>query len=178
MPAPARNSICSSGVRIDFYWWSCADEDVKSHLDDALAALWRAVDGPNRRWTPWSQSMVRSQFKKRLEKAIRGQLVPVDEIKPLRDGRASLFEIRWTDIGVSEVGTGGELVFRDVHVRLIHTEPDGFGLGVVGLHAHEKAIDPDDPTWTRAEQDAEVDTAERCYFAGVGTNWGLVLRQS
>lgn len=108
---------------------------------------------------------------------MRGELVPVDEIKPVSDGRAALFEIRWSGVAVTESEEGGQVRHAEIEVRMIHTEPEGLGLAAVGLHAHEKRVVPGDPAATHAAQDREIEVAERCYYAGVRALWGLAERR-
>lgn len=172
MSVRARPSNCSSGIKVDFYWYSCDARGEESHLEAAVEALLEAIRAPGtRRWNPWVLTMVRSEFRQRLTLAAAGELVPVDEVSGLRDAKWPLFEIRWQDIAVTEVD-GTELCHREIQVRLIHAEPPELSVCALGLHAHEKCVTGD----VRAQQDAEIDIALGRYLDGYGDRWGQVKR--
>jgi hypothetical protein len=142
-------------------------------MEAVLQALWDAVQKPGRRWNPWNSSIVKAEFKNRMGLAVKGQLVPMDHIKSLGDGKANLFEIRWADITVTEGDEQGGVSFASIGVRLIHAEPVRISIGAVGLHAHEKHVGSTDRQ-THDAQDGQIACAERRYYAGVGELWGIL----
>ncbi|MEV7608621.1 hypothetical protein AB0N61_03970 [Microbacterium sp. NPDC089320] len=115
--------------------------------------------------------MVRAEFKKRLEKAQRGELEPVDEVKPVDVlNPPPLYEIRWQDIAVTDRLDDGTQRFGKVVVRLYHSEPVARPGHFVGHHAHEKDVDAAD---VYAAQDAEIDVAIGWYNHGADDFWGI-----
>jgi hypothetical protein len=170
MPQQSRTSNCSIGVRVDFYWHDCRDPG--GHVEAAVAALWEAVDAPERRWNPFRRAMVLAEFRGRLKLAQAGELKPIDHVKEIGEGDV-LFEIRWPHVGVSQVNGAGEVEHVDIEVRLLHAEPVELSVCAVGLHAHEKAIFPGDRRRTRDAQDAEIAVAIQRYHSGVATQWGV-----
>lgn len=112
---------------------------------------------PERRWNPYAWAMAKSEFRKRLELACRGILIPVDEVKPIERGRSEkLFEIKWT-VPVQDGLEGGSFRFHDVQVRAYHSEPVELPFGFVGLHVHEKRIVDGNDAATRDLQNVEKD---------------------
>lgn len=166
-----------SGLLVDFYWLDTSSEDATEHIEAAVTALFEAIRGAGTRlWSPFVIPLVKGNFRKRLQKAARGELDPPEELKPLRDGRYPLFEIRWSDIGVHEAATDdSEERYFDVEVRLIHAEPAELGVCAVGLHAHEKVTDGT-PADIRDAQDWEIDHAEALFLQGQPRSWGVTRR--
>jgi hypothetical protein len=112
-----------------------------------------------------------------LRVAASGGLTPTEEVKPVGNDKASLFEIRWVDIDVIDLNERMEVAaHRKVGARLYHTEPLTLSVAAVGLHAHEKAIVDGDKRETHRLQDLEIAEAEGRYFQGVGTLWGIPQR--
>lgn len=149
-----------------------------------MDALFDAVGGPDRRWSPYNSETTRSEFRGRLREAARGRLRPVDHVKCLDRGEAQcLFEVRWSGVTVQEVDRRPEagknpdgslkVIHVDVEARLIHAEPTSLSLAALGLHAHEKVVFPRDRARTRAAQNAEIDIAIGLYRAGLPTRWGV-----
>ena len=167
MPAASRNSNCSARVPVTYYWWASSSDSQSEHVAATVDALFKAVSGPGRRWNPWASTLVRTEFRRRIEKATAGALEPVDEVKALGDGRTSLFEIRWSDVAVATVTDDGEVRHDRVEVRLIHAEPVELGLSAIGLHAHEKTIYPGDNDATHAAQNEQIGLATEIYHRGV-----------
>lgn len=163
---------------MDFYWVDTPSDDATDHIEAAVSALFAAIQGAGTRlWSPYAVPLIKANFRKRLEKAVLGELNPPKELKPLRNGRHPLFEIRWGDIAVHEAAAGGSPErFHEVEARLIHAEPDELGVCAVGLHAHEKLTDG-----TREEiqdaQNREIDHAEALFLQGQPRNWGVTRRQ-
>lgn len=172
----SRSNACI-GVPVDFYWHGGGDGTADQHIALAVEALMGAIKAPtNRLWNPFQESLIRAEFKKRLEKAARGELKPPEELKPLRSG-GSLFEIRWQAIPVHEICPSGLHSHTKVGVRLIHAQPfDELGLCILGLHAHEKTIIEDDQAATKDTQDDQIDIAERLFASGYPTCWGVTRR--
>ena len=172
----SRSNACL-GLPADFYWYGGGSGTAQEHINLAVAALMAALKEPmNRRWNPYQETMIRANFRKRLEKAAQGKLRPPGELKSLR-GDVILFEIRWRDIDVREVNPSGIDSYAQVEVRLIHAQPyDQLGLCILGLHAHEKVIVEGDPAATKAAQDAEIGIAESLLNSGYSTCWGVERR--
>ena len=154
---------------VDLYWHACVEPE--DHVAAATAAVFRALGRPGRRWNPFAERMVLAEIRGRLRAAARGELRPVDQVKPIGE-RDALFEIRWLDIPVTEVAPDGSSRHSTTGARLLHAEPLALSVCAVGLHAHEKPHGQDDAT-ARARQDAEIRVALDRYHAGVGTLWGL-----
>lgn len=165
MSSTAPGSNCSLGLPVDIYWYERPDvRSLQLHLDlitDVLMAVLKVP--PNRRWNPYNEPMVRSEFRHRLAAAARGKLVPVDHVKSIEHPLAAdLFEIRWQGIAVSEV-VDGKVRHDDIQVRLLHAEPLKLGVVALALHAHEKSIVDGNRRATREAQDAEIVTAVEVY---------------
>ncbi|MFD6163693.1 hypothetical protein ACFWFR_00775 [Oerskovia sp. NPDC060287] len=158
---------------MDYYWHDCSDPEL--HLDRATDAVFASLERPSRRWSPHNKVYVRRSIRRRLELAAAGGLKPLAHVKPVGDGQADLFEIRWTDINVVEAGEDGELRFKVVGVRLYHAEPLAISVAAVALHAHEKDYYPDDPKRTHDAQDEQIAIAEGIFRDGWATRWGLPL---
>lgn len=173
---PSRSNACI-GLPVDFYWYGGGASTADQHITLAVDALMGAIKAPpNRLWNPFQERMIHAEFKKRLEKAARGELEPPAELKPLRGGD-SLFEIRWQAIPVHEVLPSGRPSHTEVGVRLIHAQPfDELGLCILGLHAHEKTIIEDDHAATKDAQDHQIDIAEQLFASGYPTCWGVTRR--
>ena len=172
----SRSNACL-GLPADFYWYGGGIGTAQEHISLAVNALMAAIKKPaNRRWNPYQETMIRANFRKRLENAAEGKLRPPGELKSLRGG-ATLFEIRWRDINVREVNPLGNESYVQVEIRLIHAQPyDQLGLCILGLHAHEKVIVEGDPAATKAAQDAEIGIAESLLNSGYSTHWGVERR--
>lgn len=170
-----RESNCSKGLPVDFYWYGCDDPD--GHLAAANAALMVAIDGPTRRWNPYNSAMVRAEFRGRLRLAAEGRLVPVEQVKPIDQiagaQAADLYEIRWRDLAITEQ-EGGVVRYLNIEVRLLHAEPVRLGVAAVGLHAHEKLVFPGDAARTKMAQDDEIREALRRYNEGFASAWGAL----
>lgn len=169
-----RTSNCASGVPVEFYWRHESSPNPAVHLDAAIAALMETVSGPPRTWSPYKERLDRAEFRKRLERACRGQLRHPDDVKSLRGGMRHLFELRWVGFNITVLtNEPGRIDHRTTDVRLITSEPPVLGMSFLGLCAHEK---PHDDT-AKALQDDAIDEAERIYDAGLPTQWGLRQRR-
>lgn len=171
-----RSNVCL-GVKVPFYWVNNASTIEDEHLAEAVDALFDAIQIPGvRLWSPHSAALVRAVFKKRLQKATRGELRPPGELKSVGSGRPTLYEIRWSGIAVRERDdAGGPDAYFDVEVRLLHGEPDELGLCFLGLHAHEKQYWGSDDE-IKAAQDAEIEVARNRYLIGETSSWGVSKR--
>lgn len=102
----SRSNACLD-LPADFYWYGGGNGSAQEHISLAVNALMAAIKKPaNRRWNPYQETMIRANFRKRLEKAAQGKLRPPGELKSLRGG-VTLFEIRWRDIDVREINPSG-----------------------------------------------------------------------
>lgn len=114
-----------------------------------------------------------AEIEERLERAERGQLRPIEQVKVIRGVPAAvaMFEIRWSSI-VANVAHPLSGIYREkaVHVRLYFVE--GRKQWIVGLHVREKVI-ADTDEQTRALQDSEILRAYRFYEQGVADGWGV-----
>lgn len=162
---------CTYQARVDIYWRYLPAADERAHVDAIVTSLMTALDSPTRRWNPYNSAMVKAEFRKRLERASRGQLQPVDELKSLRGGRGFLYEIRWNDINVVDVYSDQKQVHSKTNARLIHAEPNELGIAMLGLVVHEKRRGG-----TKRDQDDAIDEAERIFNAGLPTVWGVTKR--
>lgn len=171
-----RSNACL-GVHVEFYWVDNPSENEADHVSQAVDALFDAISVPGvRLWSPFNTPLVKAEFRKRIEKATRGELEPPGELKLLGDGRLPLYEIRWSGIKVRErPEDGGPERFFDVEVRLLHGEPDELGLCFIGLHAHEKQYWGTDDEIKEA-QDAEIGTAANVYLEAAPRQWGVRRR--
>ncbi|GAA1490490.1 hypothetical protein [Brachybacterium sacelli] len=171
-----RSNVCL-GVQVNFHWVDNPSEDESDHISQAVEALIAAISIPGvRLWSPQNTALVKAGFKKRIEKAARGELEPPEELKPLGNGRLPLYEIRWSAIHVRERPEDGSPErFFDVEVRLIHGEPHELSLSFIGLHAHEKQYWGTDDEIKRA-QDVEIDTAASIYVEAAPRHWGVKRR--
>lgn len=168
-------SCCSLGVPVEFYYALCAGSTLEEHITAAVDALWNAIQRPGERaWNPHSRAMVRAEFRDRLLVATEGDLVPVDHIKPVGDGSCHLYEIRWVDIPIAILDENRQIsAHANIHVRLIHTEPDTMKFSAIALHAHEKILDGVN---TRPLQDAEIKVAEDIFDKGYEHLWAISPR--
>lgn len=165
-------SNCSSGVSVDVYWRYLADEGQDAHIDAMVEALFGALQSEERRWSPPAQAHTKALFRRLLNKAGRGEIVPVDEVKSLRGGRDSLFELRWNNIDVLEISDQRRKYLK-TGARLIHAEPIEVSVGMVGLIAHEKSYVGS----SAAIQERFITEAEQIYNQGIKDLWGIALRK-
>ncbi|UQN30637.1 hypothetical protein [Brachybacterium kimchii] len=172
-----RSSNATGGLRVDVYWLSCSSSEEREHVAAAVDALFEAIRGSGTRlWSPYSKAYVRATFKKRIEKASRGELRPRSELKPVSDGRVPLYEIRWSDIDVLErPEEGADEAHRKVSVRLLHGEPAKLGVCIVGIRAHEKFVAGTDGENKRA-QDREIEQALAEYLRLEAAGWPVTPR--
>ena len=62
---------------VDFYWYGGGDGTQKQHIALAVEALMAALKKRlDRRWSPFNEKFTQAEFRKRLEKAARGELQP------------------------------------------------------------------------------------------------------
>lgn len=116
---------------------------------------------------------MKSEFRKRIEKAAAGRLNPVDEVKAVDEQHTQpLYEIRWQDIPVTErEHSEAPLRHLQILVRLYHSEPASEPDYFIGHHIHEKVVGPD--VNVRHEQDTEIAVARGIYDMGEGIRWHL-----
>lgn len=166
--APSR---CSGKAPLSLRWYGFPPCNLGQDLSAAVQALFDSVSPPGRVWNPWSSAITRAEFKKRLEKASRGELEPVDEVKPV-DARnpPPLYEIRWQGVAVANLKTDGSQEFSEVLVRLYHSEPISQPDYFVAHHAHEKDLSSQD---VNAAQNDEISVALAWHDHGIDSNWGI-----
>jgi len=129
---------------------------------------------PGRLWNPYSWAMTKSEFRKRLEVATHGGLVPVDHVKEIPRAKGEhLYEIRW-DFNVLTLSPAGDRHHDDVQVRLYHSEPVAVLDSIVGLHVHEKQIVHVDRRRTNDLQNIEINTAIKRFHDGRAQRWGIL----
>jgi hypothetical protein len=128
---------------------------------------------PNRLWNPYAEAMVKSEFKKRIEKAAAGQLKPIDEVKGVDEDHVQpLYEIRWQEVPVTErESPGSPQVHLQVLVRLYHSEPVSDPDYFIGHHIHQKVVGPG--VDVNGQQDVEIAVARGIYDVGEGVRWHL-----
>jgi hypothetical protein len=166
-------SRCSQHSPLRYVW--AARAPGQTDIAAAVEALMSAIRGNNRRWNMYTEAAARSEFRKRLERAERGDLKPVDHVKKLgRGSRADLFEIRWQDITVHEVATDGKVSYPKIKARLQHAEPAGEPTLLIGVHAHEKVVVKGDNAMTKSLQNQEIATGVKAFFEQDPADWGSV----
>ncbi|TFC87452.1 hypothetical protein [Cryobacterium sp. TMT4-31] len=113
--------------------------------------------------------MAKMEFQRRIQKASRGELTPVSEVKHVDETNPPpLYEIRWQTINVTTV-VDGVTQFGNTLVRLYHSEPAAALDHFVGHHIHEKSLAGD----INSAQDAEIGIAKRFYDSGESQLWGI-----
>jgi hypothetical protein len=171
MPAATPPSRCSCRSEVEFIWFGEPPQGTYSAVQAATLAFSTIMKPAGRLWNPYSWAITKAEFKKRLEIAMAGQLVPVAEVKDIsRGAEAHLYEIRWT-FTVLEHRADGVKINREIEVRQYHAEPAELPFAFVGLHVHEKNTDPDQDI--RALQNVEIDHAVALYEGGRGLRWGV-----
>lgn len=166
-------SRCSQRSSIVFHWFDGLDHSGQDPLEVAADEFMSALKGPGRLWNPYAEAMTRSEFKKRVNKASRGELKPVEEVKGVDEERpAPLYEIRWQGITVHERGESDSPDrYMDVAVRMYHSEPTVVPDYFIGHHIHEKEVSDD--VNIVAAQDAEISKARNLFYLGEAKQWFL-----
>lgn len=165
------SSRCSGPSTPTFRWYGYPTCEVGADITTAVDVLFEAVKRPGRVWNPYAAQMARSEFKKRIERAEKGKLRPVEEVKPVDvQNPPPLYEIRWQAISVTEVDADGKQSFGEAVVRMYHSEPSSVPGHFVGHHAHEKDLSVDD---VNQAQQQEIKTAIGWHDHGVSHNWGI-----
>ncbi len=172
MPHQRPPSRCSSSCQIQFHWFDGTFSERRA-LDRATEAFMTVLRQPNRLWNPYAEAMVKSEFKKRIEKASAGLLKPIEEVKGVDEEHLQpLYEIRWQEVPVTErESPEASPVYKVVLVRLYHSEPASEPGFFIGHHIHQKVVGPGIDIF--AEQDAEIAVARRIYDMGEGVRWRL-----
>ncbi len=165
-------SRCSSAKPLTFRWFGFPPcEPHEDNIDAAVEVLMAKVTPPGRVWNPWSGTMVKREFRHRIVHASKGELVPVDEVKPVDVANPPpLYEIRWQDINVTDRLEDGTQRFGKVAVRMYHSEPEEAPGHFIGHHAHEKDLTATD---VNAAQNEEIATAIGWYRQGRDSKWGI-----
>lgn len=171
MPRYDAKSRCSGPDAPVFRWYGSPGCQVGDDVETAVDVLFDAISPPGRLWNPYAKSIVRAEFRKRIEKAERGELQPVDEVKPVDVSHPPpLYEIRWQDIAVTTRESDGTQSFGEALVRMYHSEPTSRTGHFVGHHAHEKDVTVAD---VNAAQQLEIAKAIVHYKAGESSKWGI-----
>ncbi|WP_286329519.1 hypothetical protein [Agromyces marinus] len=166
--APSR---CSGPVTPTFRWYGYPQCEVGHDVNVAVAVLVDAISPAGRLWNPWSIQMAKSEFKQRILRAQRGELRPVDEVKPVDVANPPpLYEIRWQGIPVTDQLPDGSRRHGEVLVRMYHSEPAEAPSHFIGHHAHEKDVAVED---VNAAQQQEIRTAIGWHNQGQPSRWGL-----
>lgn len=169
--ANTRTSNCSSGVEVDLYWRQCNAPELESHIDRIVDEVFETLKKPGRAWNPWKEEVIKGSIESLISRAASGNLEPVDHVKSLRNGIGDLFEIRFSNLHVTEIRNKIAVDVK-THARLIHVEPIKISVGAIGLLAFEK---PDGIDF-KTEQDDFIDEAERLEASIRSRNWGVQLR--
>jgi hypothetical protein len=143
-------------------------------MDTAVNAFMEAISTDARRWNIYNRATAKAACKKRLERAARGELEPVDEVKGVDEqNSAPLYEIRWQNVAVTEQSPDdpSKQVFSEVQVRMYHSEPNVLPQYFIGHHVHEKIVA--DGVDVYQLQDDEIAVARRVYDTGEGMRWGI-----
>lgn len=172
MPYQRPPSRCSSSCAVRFHWFDGTVSE-KEALDRAIEVFMEVLRQPNRLRNPYAETIAKSEFKKRIQKASAGLLKPVDEVKGVDEDHVQpLYEIRWQDIPVTErESPEAPTVHKSILLRLYHSEPESEPDYFIGHLVHQKVIDPGVDVY--AHQTAEMDVARRIYDLGEGVRWHL-----
>lgn len=170
------SSRCSGPGAPAFRWYGFPACEVGADVEAAVSKLMAVISSEGRVWNPWSGTIVRREFRSRILRASKGELLPVDEVKPVDINQPPpMYEIRWQDVDVAELLPDGSQRFAKVVVRMYHSEPTGVPDYFIGHHAHEKDLDADD---INAAQDEEIRTALGWYQHGFESGWGIARGSS
>lgn len=170
MPSFDNPSRCSGGRVVNFRWYGFPISAVGSDLDIATEAFFAAIEAPDRVWSPHSRAMAKMEFQRRVQKAKRGELRPVTEVKPVDvENPPPLYEIRWQTIHVTTL-TDGVVNHQKTVVRLYHSEPAAHPEYFIGHHIHEKDLSADH---IYSAQDEEIKISKRYFDIGEPTSWGI-----
>ncbi len=167
-------SRCCEGVELQFHYFDCVPRTDLEPIDIAVDAFMEAISNDARRWNIYNRATAKAACKKRLERAAKGELKPVDEVKGVdEDNTAPLYEIRWQNVAVTEQSPDdpSQQVFLEVLVRMYHSEPDILPQYFVGHHVHEKVVT--DGVEVYELQDDEIAVARRKYEVGEPVTWGI-----
>lgn len=99
-------------------------------------------------------------------------------MKSLRFPDAQLFEVRWQDVSALGPLESGKRENIRLCIRMIFAEPAVLVCGVVGLHAHEKRLEPHEGLSIARQQDAEIELAARLFIEGEASEWGVKFRRT
>lgn len=167
-------SRCSNGAELRFHYFDWVSRPDVEAIDAAVGAFMEAITTDTRRWNIYNRSVAKAACKKRLERAVRGELTPVEEVKGVdEENSAPLYEIRWQNVAVTDQSPEepSQLVFSEVQVRMYHSEPDVYPEHFIAHHVHEKVVDDDSNIYQL--QDDEIAVARRVYTTGENVKWGL-----
>jgi len=158
---------------ITFRWYGFPVASDGDDLDVATEVFMSAISPPGRVWNPWTSTMIRREFRKRVQAAERGELQPVKEVKSVdEDNPPPLYEIRWQGVSVTSIQDGAQ-TFSEVVVRMYHSEPPSVPSHFIGHHIHEKDVAASN---VYDAQDEEIAVAKQFHDAGEAVNWGIASK--
>jgi hypothetical protein len=169
------DSICSQRVPVDYWWINGGAVNGEGAIDTILDLVERLLAGWD--WTHYALEEELGYLAELLERAGRGQLEPLTEIKPIqRKFFYRMFEIRHQVSVVQTTRMMGKVIDRREsaeHVRIYHAEGGTLPTGhALAAHVHLKQIMPDD-TRTRELQNTEIDRAVEVLTVGASNHWGI-----
>ena len=85
-PRPVKRSICSVPGQNRFFW--VKSSNAPTLFDAFTTYVWERFTDD------YQASMAEAEFYARIQRAMRGQLVPVEQVKPMHEA-PGVFEIRW-----------------------------------------------------------------------------------
>lgn len=168
-------SRCSTAGSWEFHWYDGSNRDDSDPVEIAVRQCMAAIRGENRFRNPYSDSMVKAEFRSRIQAATEGKLEPDTQVKLVgRKRLVEITEIRWQDIPVVERSEGPtDRVHKDVLVRMYICEPDSLPFHLLGHRVHEKIVIEGDDDETNRLQTLEMLSAADVHVAGQPHRWDL-----
>jgi len=163
------NSICCDESRapIVFHWYEDKTDPTPVETLKRLLAELSVRDFDIDRFV--------GDFRARIKRATQGRLFPIDNVIGPMDliTNYQMFEIRWR-FEYSQVSVVDDLEVQsdfEIRVRMYHVEPKMYRPTFVALHLHVK--DTTDGVDVRGAQDDEIRIADKRYWAGKESKWGI-----
>lgn len=153
-----------------FRWFGDVPVNGDNHLLAATESFLHVIEAPGRLYDVFSVSTLVAEFQFRILQAMRGQLVGTRKIKTVALFPAlPLFEIRWSNMTISEQNSEGTSVLTRLAVRMYHSEPDELRGCFIGHLVHEKRADLLGSE--KYIQNAMITSAANWYLTGRPTLW-------
>jgi hypothetical protein len=172
MRAPVTPSRCSSGNPVDFWWFGDLSGDDGGNLEMFLTDFEKNLHRKNLIPNEFTISTAKAEIRSLLERAMRGRLKPIKQIKVLAGKHIpTLFEIRWQNIPMPEIQSDGEIKTVYLMFRMYHSEPEEVPGFFIAHHIHEKDVSQQDEI--RSKQNREIAVARRYFELGKPIRWGL-----